>query len=320
MTKINDQIAFADIKALFPKDTWDVGYMSETQLKICAYSPLKEKLHSIGLDFSNSVHFHGWRNCIVLIKETPHAGDYGFYDTAQGILSESQFKWCMIYTNLKEAALQAGLGVKAKNSLLYSYRFGFDCKICVVGFNETITDVPTNRRVNKKLWNRCVGCWDCAINCPVKAIHNDGDKMENNWLDSAACDAFLGLGDHPRIPSVKKFWHKNLYPELSKKEVAQLKTFDQVKEKYGEPFGLPFDRNGYTSDPALGVKKEINLFLFLSVENVLLSQDVVNGMESIRMKKCKKFLKGLTIAWLCVMWLIMLPFLWLYDRIFGGWK
>jgi hypothetical protein len=90
----------------------------------------------------------------------------------------------------------------------------------------------------------------------VKAIHNDGNKMENNWIDSAACDAFLGLGDHPKIPSVKKFWHKNLYPELSKKEITQLNTFDKVKKKYGEPFGLPFDRNGYTSDPSLGVKKD----------------------------------------------------------------
>ena len=122
MTKINDEIAFADIKTLFPKDTWDVGYMSATQLKICAYSPIKWKFHSFGLDFSNDIHFDGLRNCIVLIKEAPHTGDYELYETAEGILSESQFKWRMIYTNFKEAALQAGLGVKAKNSLLYSYR------------------------------------------------------------------------------------------------------------------------------------------------------------------------------------------------------
>ena len=93
-----------------------------------------------------------------------------------------------------------------------------DDKIDYFGFNQTITDIPTNRRVNKKLWNRCVGCWDCAINCPVKAIHNDGNKMENNWLDSSACDDFLGLGNHPTIPSVLTLWHEKVYPELSKKQ------------------------------------------------------------------------------------------------------
>jgi Pyruvate/2-oxoacid:ferredoxin oxidoreductase delta subunit len=192
-----------------------------------------------------------------LIKETSHTGDYDFYETATDILSKSHFKkWRMIYTNFKEAALQAGLGVKAKNSLLYSYRFGFDCKICVIGFDEMITDIPTNRRVNKKLWNRCVGCWDCAVNCPVKAIHNDGNKMENNWIDSAACDDFLGLSDHSKIPSIKKFWHEKVHPELSKKEVTKLNTFDKVKKKYGKPYGLPFDKNGYTIDPSLGVKKD----------------------------------------------------------------
>ena len=107
----------------------------------------------------------------------------------------------MIYTNFKEAALQAGLGVVAKTLLLYTYRFGFDqSRPCMIGFDETITNTPTNTRVNKKLWNRCIGCWDCAINCPVGAIHNDGDNIEHNWLDSSACDNFLGISDHPRIP------------------------------------------------------------------------------------------------------------------------
>ena len=252
MTKINDNIAFAELKNLFPKETWDVGYMSATQLKICAYSPIKWKFHSFGLDFSNNIHFNGLRNCIVLIKETPHTGDYEFYETAEGILSQSRFnQWDMIYTNFKEAAVQAGLGVKAKNSLLYSYRFGFDCKICVIGFNQTITDIPTNRRVNKKLWNRCVGCWDCAINCPVKAIHNDGNKMENNWLDSSACDDFLGLGNHPTIPSVLTLWHEKVYPELSKKQVDEL-----VPVVRKNNIGLPFDKNGYTMDGSFGVKKD----------------------------------------------------------------
>jgi len=250
-------VDFADIKNLFPKNEWDVGYITETQLKICAYKPLKGVAHMKGLNFTNDVHFFGLRNCIVLIRETSDTWDYGFYKEAEAIMSKTAFRWRMIYTNFKEAALQAGLGVVAKNSLIYTYRFGFDSKICMIGFDETITNTPTNTRVNKKLWNRCIGCWDCAINCPVGAIHNDGNNIEHNWLDSSACDNFLGISDHPRIPSIKKFWHKNVHPELSKKEVKKLNTFEKVQKKYpGIGYGLPWDKNGYTFHSAYGAEKD----------------------------------------------------------------
>ena len=246
---------FSYIKNLFPHSEWDVGCLTATQLKICAYKPIKWKCHFVGLDFTNDVHFEGLRNCIVLVRQTDSTGDYSLYKEAADIMSKSVLKWCMIYTNFKEATLQAGLGVTAKNSLVYTYRFGFDSKICVLGLDETITNIPTNKRVNRKLWNRCIGCWDCAINCPVKAIHNDGDKMENNWIDSEACDNFLGLGDHPKIPSIKKFWHKEVHPEVPKKQVVELKTMFQVWKKYGQ-YGLPFDINGYTSHHSLGIQKD----------------------------------------------------------------
>lgn len=251
---------FLSIKKLFPTDQWDVGYISATQLKICAYSPIKYKFHSVcgGLDFTNGLYFKGLRNCIVLITQSSHAGDYSFYERVINIMNKSSFKkWRLVYTNFKEAAIQAGLGVKAKNSLVYSYRFGFDSKICAIGFDNKITNVPTNKRVNHKLWNRCVGCWDCAINCPVQAIHNKGNKMEGNWIDGEACNEFMGLSDHPRIPSVKKFWHENIYPELSKKEVTKLKTSSQVSKKYGaHHLGLPFDKNGYSRDVLSGARKD----------------------------------------------------------------
>ena len=246
---------FSNIKNLFPYNEWDVGYITETQLKICAYKPLKGVAHMSGLDFTNSIHYEGFRNCIVLIRKTSNTMDYGFYKEASDIISKTAFKWQMIYTNFKEAALQAGLGVVAKNSLIYTYRFGFDSKICVIGITETITNIPTNKRVNKKLWNRCIGCWDCSINCPVKAIHNDGDKMEDNWIDGQACDDFIGLSDHPRIPSIKKFWHQNIYPELSKKEVTELNTMFKVQEKY-KKYGLPFDRDGYSFHSSFGPEKD----------------------------------------------------------------
>ena len=91
-----------------------------------------------GLDFTNGLHYTNLRNCIVLIRQTSNTGDYGFYEEASAIMSKSALKWRMIYTNFKKAAIQAGLGVVAKNSLVYTYRFGFDSKICVIGIDKTI--------------------------------------------------------------------------------------------------------------------------------------------------------------------------------------
>ena len=38
------------------------------------------------------------------------------------------------------------------------------------------------------------------------------------------------------------------------------------------------------------------------------------------MKKIRKMIKAARAIYLCIMWLILLPFVWLYDRLFGGWK
>jgi len=52
-------------------------------------------------------------------------------------------------------------------------------------------------------------------------------------------------------------------------------------------------------------------------------KDIKNGMKKkLNYLKTKtiKMAKGLVMVWLCVMWLILLPFVWLFDRAFGGWK
>jgi len=34
----------------------------------------------------------------------------------------------------------------------------------------------------------------------------------------------------------------------------------------------------------------------------------------------KDIIKGIIFVWFCIIWLMMLPFIWLFDRIFGGWQ
>lgn len=238
-----DTISFNEIKALFD-ETWDVGIISAKDLLRISNMPIKYKAHIYGADFTNHVHFEGLTNTVVLIKKG-ESWDYTHYDEACGIVERSHLKnWFPVYTNYKEAVIQAGLGVRARNSLVYSYKFGFDCHIAAIGFQQTIVDWPTNKRVNKKLWKRCENCDDCIRACPVGAIHG---HEEPYWLDGGACDNFIGMSDHPTIPSVKKFWSDYVYPDFPKDVLANIKTLDDAVKVFGGT-SYPFDKNGYTFD------------------------------------------------------------------------
>lgn len=238
------QISFNQIKNLFPENEWDVGYLSADAFKQVVLTPIKSKLHPTGEDYSNNIHYPSISNAIVLIK-IGSIWDYTFYDDALKIIQDSGINNCTkVYTNFKEAAIHSGIGVRARNSLVYSYKFGFDCHICVFKIDDEIIDIPTNKRVNYKLWSRCKGCDDCVKACPVGAIH--GTK-EPYWLDSSECDQFISNGTHPTIPSIKSFWHKNLYPEISQNIIDKVIS-NITRLKYLRLPQWPWDRNGYTYD------------------------------------------------------------------------
>ena len=213
------QISFNKIKELFDESEWDVGYLSSEGLLRCALSPIKHKWNYFGEDFTNKINYSNISNCIVLIK-TGHTWDYTHYDHAKKIMADSGIKnWHPVYTNYKDAAILSGLGVRAKNSLIYSYKFGFDCHIAAIRFDDEIVDLPTNKRVNHKLWSRCVGCDDCADACPVKAINN---KEEPYWINSPKCEEFIATGFHPVIPSISTFLQKKVYVGISPEEMMSI--------------------------------------------------------------------------------------------------
>jgi len=240
---MSETISFNTIRSLFD-ESWDVGVLTKEKLHEVALMPIKTKFHHQGIDFTNDIHFRGETNVIVLIKHG-HTWDYTHYDEAVDIFNNSGLtEWFQIYINFKEAALRAGLGVRARNSLIFSYKFGFDCHIAAFAFNKPIVDVPTNKRHNKKLWSRCRNCDDCVKACPVGAIHGNEEPY---WLDSTLCDNFIGQSDHPTIPSIKKFWHEKVYPEVPKPVVDSLKNWFDVQQSFG-PKGYPWDRNGYMFD------------------------------------------------------------------------
>lgn len=240
------KIPFKDLEALFDPELWHVGVITAEQLLECSLMPIKAKAHHLGNNFTNEIHYKGLTNALI-VAHTGHTWDYTHYDKANQIMIDSQYyNWYPIYTNFKEAALRAGIGVRARNSLIYNYRFGFDVHFTAIGIVDDIVDLPTDRRHNRKLWNRCIGCDDCMIACPVGAIRNKADPM---WLNSPDCDNMIGSGhpSRPDIPSIKTFWAEHIHPEVPKEVLNNIWTKTDIEEHFGVSEWL-IDSNGYTYD------------------------------------------------------------------------
>lgn len=256
-----EKISFNYIKSLFDEKHWDVGVLTPELFHRANLHPVKSKLHLLQNpfmeDFSNDLFFRKETNTIILIRDGD-TWNYTHYGEARDILDRAgETDNYLIYTNYKEAAILSGLGVRAKNSLIYSYKFGFDHHIAAVRFEKEIVDLPTDKRINYKIWNRCVGCDDCAKACPVGAIHNSGKNEYSWWLDSAKCETFIGISDHPTIPSIKKYWHENVYPEIPKEYITGVTDYMLSLRPFEEGGlnGMPWNKNGYTSD-GQSVKKD----------------------------------------------------------------
>ena len=242
-----EEISFKYLESFFDPKVWHVGMITKEELLEVSLMPIKYQLHPFGSNFTNSIHYGGLTNCLILSNGS-HNWDYTHYNRACEIMDNSPYEsWFPVYTNFKEAALRAGLGVRARNSLIYDYRFGFDVHFTAIGINNTIVDIPTSRRHNTKMWNRCIDCDDCMVKCPVGAIRN---KAKVNWLNSTDCDNMIAFGksDNKDIPSIKDFWSKNVYPEIPQETLDKIHNADDLDEHL--PFGrsMPWDKNGYTFD------------------------------------------------------------------------
>lgn len=216
MTEITrSKIYFDKIKKIFSSNEWDVAYLSEETLKRSSSAPIKVKMHIFGHDMTNTIHANA-PNGIILAKYSTDSNDYSLYresyEKLMTIFKPEDF--APVYVNFKEASILSGFGSRAKNSLVYNRKFGFQCKFCAYIFKDQIVN-HENLKPQKGLLNLCEGCEDCINNCPVGAIHEE-------WIDGDKCDNFIGYGNHPKISSLKWFWYEKMNPkDISKEEVSK---------------------------------------------------------------------------------------------------
>ena len=222
------RVEFSEIVSLFDSNIWDVGYLSASQMDRAGNTPIKAKFHlHDGIDLTSHIH-NTAVNGIVLVRHNDKSGDYRFYEESFEILRKKfNDRVVPTYSNFKESALLSGLGYRAKNSLIYNRKFGFQSKICVYMFVDEIVN-HENLKPNEELLDLCNGCNDCIKNCPAGAIHE-------NWVDARKCDNFIGFSNHPTIPSTKWFWYEKigkLNPTITKKMVRSWSCFEEAPAYY----------------------------------------------------------------------------------------
>lgn len=226
-----EAISYDDIINCFDKKYWDFSYLTydeiwETLNHPIKYTNLIERLTFKGIDFPISVTF------LVAVKLSPNF-DYSLVDTFFSTckMKLPQLDYDEFLCNYKYAAVQAGLGQYAKNSLFYHPIFQFDTHLAVFIIFNPIKNLPQRNKPNFELLSQCNGCDDCFNACPVNAIHC---KDKNPWIDLYKCDNFCHFGNHKTIPSIKWNWLKVGDIKLSNEEIYNIHDFYECRCAIGE--------------------------------------------------------------------------------------
>lgn len=225
-------IEFSEIRDLFDPNLWDVGYLDEIGFQRANTSPVKLKLHVHGYDATGDFHSKVW-NGIVLARYSDTTNDYSFYQEAEEILSTKfpKSSFVFTYTNYKESSILSGIGVRAKNSLIYNRKFGFQSKICSFMFVSDIINPPDVEQ-NRRLLDLCDGCNDCIKNCPANAIHED-------WIDAKSCDNYIGQ-------NVSMYWYEKMKPDIPREVVESWTTWETTpKLEWGQGVDGFYERDGW---------------------------------------------------------------------------
>lgn len=212
------KINFDIIIKSFDSEEWNIGFLNKQDLNFLENAPIKfdpnsHYPHSFGLLFSK--HTCGY--------------DYSMPKNILNIIENNipdlKFNFCF-NTNLKNAAILAGIGQYGKNQLVYDYKFGFDCHFCLLLVENEIINLP-KKEITWDFLSCCDNCEDCFKACPVEAIHND---VKPFWVDKRKCDNFCHWGNNKIIPSMKWVWGKYIEkPSIDKDILFKIESFEDAK-------------------------------------------------------------------------------------------
>ena len=222
-------ISFSNIVKLFNKNEWDFSYLTAIEMNEVLNFPVKlgnnlisdVNDHKIELKKSNNIF-------LIVIKKTKDF-DYSlepiFFKTINNNIPNLNLD--IFHCNFKYAAVKAGLGQYARNSLFFHPKFNFETHIGVFICYSNLIDLPKRNIENFSLLSLCNNCNDCIKSCPVQAIHD-------NWIDMEKCDNFNFFGNHNYIPSIK-YGAKQFYaPFLSDENLKKVTNFAEFKQATGK--------------------------------------------------------------------------------------
>ena len=230
---MKDFIDFIELKNLFDPKDWDVAYVSASHFEVGGHKPIKSKNHLSGVDWVDNLEAIAY-NGIILARYSEESNNYALYDESDEILSTRyKHNYGQVYVNFKEVSLLSGFAKRAKNSLVYNRKFGFQCKLCAYMFIPSIVNYE-ELEPSTELLDLCNGCDDCIKHCPVGAIHEDR-------IDRDKCDDFLTWGNDPNIPSMKWFWYEKIGHKKYSREEVESWSRDNLPPEYPLPWGKGID-------------------------------------------------------------------------------
>lgn len=197
-------IKYNDIIKQFNKKEWDFSYIKYDEIWEILNQPTKIGFSIENILFKENPLPKEQSILLICVKKTKNF-DYTFFSP---FIYECKkyFPNLNIHEfqcNYKYAAVRAGLGQYAKNSLFYHPEFQFDTHIGVFLIEDEIIELPKRNLPNFNLLSKCKNCNDCIKACPVNAIHYENNKT---WINIYDCDNFCSFGNSPDIPSLKWNW------------------------------------------------------------------------------------------------------------------
>lgn len=190
------EIDFDHLKSYFDPERWDIGVLDGFETVQCCLQPNRmQKSAPYGVAYdagSRELIESETHHTLVIIRKADYSQDYAMlnYESRKimtDIFGEDDLSWTnppaietevpvvnsiwyTLWLNSKAAAITANLGVRAKNSMVHTYKFGFHAKIATYGIRIPITNYK-REQVKTDLLDACLTCNLCVESCPVKAIH-----------------------------------------------------------------------------------------------------------------------------------------------------